>query len=125
MEAILGTSLAVYVAVTFVLMGFAAWMTGQAVALTWKPWWQVVGYCSLLGFACRFLIFALFEGTLLSLSGLVLDVLVLNAYGLVAYRLGSVKKMVTQYPWQYRRTSPWSYRERGGGETASPGRETL
>lgn len=112
MEAILGTSGGVYVAVTLVLMGFAAWMTGAAVASIWKPVWQVVAYCFLLGFACRFLIFALFEGKLLLLSGFAIDVVVLNLYGLAAFRINRIKSLVTQYPWLYERTSPWSCREK-------------
>lgn len=112
MEGILGTSVGVYVAVAFVVMGFAAWMTGAAVAGIWKPVWQVVGYCVLLGFACRFLIFALFDGKLLSPSGLLIDVVVLNLYGLAAYRINRIKCLVSQYPWLYERTSPWSCRER-------------
>ncbi len=112
MEAILGTSGGVYIGVALVLMGFAAWMTGAAVAGIWKPVWQVVGYCILLGFVCRFLIFALFEGTLLSLSGLLIDIAILNLYGLAAFRVNRIKSLVTQYPWMYERTSPWSCRQK-------------
>lgn len=110
METILGTSGGVYFAVTFVLMGFAAWMTGAAVAGTWKPIKQVVAYCILLSFGCRFLIFALFEGTLLSPTGFLIDLVVLNCYGLVSYRINRIKCLVSQYPWLYVRTSPWSCR---------------
>ena len=112
METVLGTTFGVYVAVTLAVMGFAAWMTGAAVAGTWKPLWQVIAYCILLGFACRFLIFALFEGKLLSLSGLLVDILILNSYGLVAFRINRVKTLVKQYPWLYERTAPWSLREK-------------
>ncbi|GAB4352288.1 MAG: hypothetical protein Kow006_16860 [Gammaproteobacteria bacterium] len=112
MEALLGTTIGVYIAVVFVVMGFAAWMTGAAVAGIWKPVWQVVAYCVLLAFASRFLIFALFEGRLLSLSGFVIDALILNLYGLIAFRINRVKTLVKQYPWLYERTSPWSFRER-------------
>ena len=34
---------------------------------TWRPWWQVVAYALILGAAARFIHFALFDGTLLSL----------------------------------------------------------
>lgn len=112
MEALLGTTFGVYFTVAFVVAGFAAWMTGAAVASTWKPVFQVVAYCILLAFACRFLIFALYEGKLLSLSGIVIDAAILNTYGLIAFRISRVKTMVNQYPWLYERTSPWSYKER-------------
>lgn len=110
MESVLGTSLGVYIGVGVFVMGFAAWMTGAAVASTWRPTWQVGAYCLLLGLACRFLIFALFEGELLSLSGYLVDLAVLNTLGLVAFRVNRVKALVKQYPWLYARTSPWSYR---------------
>ena len=112
MEAVLGTTWGVYIAVTLAVMGFAAWMTGAAVARAWKPVWQVVAYCLLLGVACRFFIFALFDGDLISVSGLIIDTLVLNLYGLVAFRINRVKTVVNQYPWLYERTSPWSFREK-------------
>ena len=48
------------------IMGGAGYMTGQAIASTWRPFWQAIGYSLLLGVADRFLIFALFEGALLS-----------------------------------------------------------
>ncbi|MFQ5994511.1 MAG: DUF6867 family protein, partial [Acidiferrobacterales bacterium] len=99
-------------------MGFAAYMTGQGLANTWKPLWHVVVYCILLGFADRFLTFALFEGKLLSASGYVIDTAVLLAIGLFAYRLNQARKMVTQYPWLYERTGVFTWREkRPGGST--------
>ncbi len=112
MEAFLGTSLAVFIGVTVILMGGAAYMTGQAVANTWRPIWQVFSYCLLLGFGSRFLIYALFGGKLLSATGLLADIVVLTLIGLVAYRITHVSKMVAQYPWLYQRTGLWSYRQK-------------
>jgi len=60
MEPYLGTSAAVFFVLTVCVMGFAAFMTGQALANTWRPAWQVVVYCVLLGLVDRFLSFALF-----------------------------------------------------------------
>ena len=56
-------SLGVFLLVTVVLGGGAAALAGRAVALTWRPWWQVVVYMLMLGAAVRFIHFALFEGT--------------------------------------------------------------
>lgn len=112
MENLLGTTPAVFVAVTVVVMGAAAYMTGQALAVTWRPLWQVVIYCLLLALACRFLIYALFEGQLLSPSGYLADAVVLLAIGLLSFRQHHVARMVQQYPWLYRRSGPWSYRRR-------------
>ncbi|MGH6947263.1 MAG: DUF6867 family protein, partial [Kiloniellales bacterium] len=40
----LGTTWPVFITVTLVVMGFASFMTGQALANTWKPYWHAVVY---------------------------------------------------------------------------------
>lgn len=103
----------VFIGLTVVLGGGASYMMGQAIAITWRPYWNVVLYAALLGFADRFLTFALFDGELLSLGGYLLDTAVLIAIGLLAYRITMVSNMVNQYPWLYKRTSPFSFVEMG------------
>jgi hypothetical protein len=112
MEALLGTTVEVFIGVTIVLMGGAAFMTGQAIAGTWRPLWQVFAYSFLLALGSRFLIFALFQGQLLSATGFLADVVILTAIGLIAYRLTHVSKMLAQYPWLYQRQGLWSFREK-------------
>ncbi len=112
MEALLGTTPGVSFGMTVVVMGFVAFMTGQALASTWKPVWQVVLYCLLLGLGDRFLIFSLFQGELLSLSGYLIDSAVLVAISLFAYRLTRARKMVSQYPWIYERAGLLGWRDR-------------
>ena len=107
MEVLLGTSLGVFIGLTVFIVGFAAWMTGQALAITWKPVWHAVIYCLLLGCADRFLTFGLFEGELLSISGYLIDTTVLIAIALTSFRYNRVKAMVRQYPWLYRRHGPF------------------
>jgi len=114
MESLLGTSLPVYIGVVVVIMGFCAYMTGQALANGWKSALGVVVYCVLLGFAARFLVFALYDGALLSLSGYLADVVVLNAIGLFAYRATRARKMVSQYPWLYERVGVFGWRNKHG-----------
>jgi branched-chain amino acid transport system ATP-binding protein len=58
---------------TLVIGGWLAFMTGNALAATWRPFWQVLPYAVLLGVAERFFNYALFGGALLSLTGLVID----------------------------------------------------
>lgn len=118
MDSLVGTTPAVFFTVTVFVIGFAAYMTGQALAGTWKPAWQVVLYCLLLGLGSRFLIFSLFEGELLSLSGYLIDCAVLVAMGLFAYRLTRARKMVSQYPWIYERVGLLGWREKGGSRGA-------
>jgi hypothetical protein len=112
MEALLGTGLGVYFGLTVCLMGFAAFMTGQATAITWKPAWHALGYTLLLGFADRFLAYALFDGRLLSVPAYLIDTATLAAIALLAWRLARVRKMVSQYPWLYERAGLFSWRSR-------------
>ena len=110
MESLLGTSLGVYIGLVVLFMGFAAYMTGQAVAVTWRPYWQAIAYSCLLACAARFLVYALFDGDLLS-PGIVIDIAVMVAISLLAYRIQSVSKLVSQYPWLYKRQGLWNYQE--------------
>jgi hypothetical protein len=114
MQSLLGTSLGVFIGLTIIIIGGTAIMTGRALADGWKPPWQVVAACFGLALADRFLVYALFGGELLSLSGFVIDFAVITALGLIAHRLTLVHKMVAQYPWRYERASLWTYRERPG-----------
>jgi hypothetical protein len=114
LQSLLGTSLGVFIGLTVIIIGGAAIMTGRALADGWKPAWQVVFACFGLALADRFLVYALFGGQLLSLSGFIIDFLVITALALVAHRLTLVHKMVAQYPWRYERQSLWTYRDRSG-----------
>lgn len=113
MVELLGTSWPVFIGMTIILMGFASFMTGQAVANIWHPMWQVVPYSLLLGCADRFLTWGLFDGQLLLLSGYIIDTLILMAIGALAYRLTLARKMVGQYPWLYERAGPFAWRRKG------------
>ena len=113
-QSLLGTSLGVFVGLTVIIIGGTAIMTGRALADGWKPPWQVVAACFGLALADRFLVYALFGGELLSLSGFIIDFVVITALALIAHRLTLVHKMVAQYPWRYERESLWTYREKSG-----------
>lgn len=113
---ILDAPLPVFIGLTVFGLGFAAFMIGQAVALAWKPARQAVGYGLLLGVGDRFLTYALFQGKLLSFTGYLADTAVLVAIALVAFRINRAHRMVSQYPWLYRRDGLFSWRAIGGGE---------
>jgi len=121
MGEVIGNSLAVFIGVTCVIAGGAAWMTGQALAAAWRPAWQAVGYALLLTLADRFLIFALFEGELLSLSGLLLDAAVLIVIALAGHRITLAAQMVKQYPWLYERHGVLSWRQRRAAASGAEG----
>ncbi len=101
----------VFIGITLVLFGGAAYMTGQALALTWRPLPHLFGYALLLGAADRFLVFALFDGELTSLSGYLIDTAVIMLIGLLAFRITRVNRMISQYPWLYRRANLLSWVE--------------
>lgn len=112
MEAWLGTTWPAYLVITLLLMGAAAYATGRDLAETWRPIWQVFMYCFLLSLAGRFLIYALFQGELLSGSGFITDFTGLTAIGLAGFRITWARKMVSQYPWLYRRSGLWGVEKR-------------
>jgi hypothetical protein len=112
MQDLVGTSLGVFIGLTVVLIGGAAVLTGRALADGWKSPLQVVFACFGLALADRFLIYALYHGELLHLSGFLIDFAVITAMALAAHRLTVVHKMVAQYPWRYERESLWSYRKK-------------
>jgi hypothetical protein len=105
-------SLWVFVLVTVILGGGAAALTGRAIAATWRPWWHVIPLTLLLGAAVRFLHFALFGGTLLSLQYYVADTAVCLACGLIGFRLMRVSQMVTCYGWINERADFYNWRRR-------------
>jgi hypothetical protein len=89
--------------VTIILGGGAAFLTGRAIALTWRPWWQVAAYMCVLGGAVRFFHMALFEGHLLSLHYYVVDTAFCLLFGFWGYQATRAAQMAEQYGWLYRR----------------------
>jgi hypothetical protein len=100
------------VLVTLLLGGAAAWLTGRAIAITWRPWWQLAGYMLLLGLTVRFIHFALFGGTLLSPYYYVVDTAICFIIALLGYGVTRATQMATQYHWINRRTGLFSWRRR-------------
>ena len=111
--ALLGAAPAPFLGLTVVLFGGAALATGRALARHWRPAWQALPYAALLALGDRFLLFALYDGELLSPSGYVIAAAILCGLCLLAHRLTLARLMVRQYPWLYEPRSPLSWRERG------------
>lgn len=105
-----------FLLVTVVMGGWLAWMTGRAVALTWKHNIQLVLYILVLGLVVRFIHFALFEATLLTLHFYLVDTLILMSFGFAGWRHTRARQMTTQYRWLYERTGPFSWKPRPGAE---------
>ena len=107
----LGAGLLEFIALTVVAFGGAALMMGRALADTWRPGWQNIAYCLLLGVANRLFQNFLFANDVLNLVAYVIGTAVLIAAAVVAYRATLAHKMVTQYPWLYQRTGLFSWRQ--------------
>ena len=108
---LIGSSPGVFLGLTLVFMGGCAVMTGQALAGTWRPAWQLPPYGLLLGAADRFLAFALFHQPLLSPAGFLVDAALLTVIGGLAFRLTRARQMASQYPWLYRRRGLFGWRQ--------------
>ena len=105
-------SIGVFVLVTVILGGGAAWLAGRAVAATWRPWWQVVTYALILGLAVRFIHFSLFNGTLLSLHYYLVDSAFCTAFGFLGFRTARAGQMVAQYHWLNAPAGPLRWRRK-------------
>jgi hypothetical protein len=103
-------SLFEFVLVTVVLAGGAAYMTGRAAALTWLPALQLGFYMVLLAAATRFIHFALFDGSLLSLYYYLVDLAVLLAIAFMGMRITRARQMARQYGFHFERSGPFGWR---------------
>jgi len=92
-------SFGVFLLVTIILGGGAALLAGRAVATTWRPAWQVIGYSLILAGAVRFIHFSLFDGTLLSLHYYLVDALFCTGFAFFGFRAARKSQMVQQYRW--------------------------
>jgi small-conductance mechanosensitive channel len=106
------SSIGVFVLVTIILGGGAAWLAGRAVAATWRPWWQVVTYALILGLAVRFIHFSLFNGTLLSLHYYLVDTAFCMVFGTLGFRIARAGQMVAQYHWLNAPAGPLRWRRK-------------
>jgi hypothetical protein len=89
----------VFLLVSVFFGGGAAALSGRAIAETWRPWWQVVGYSFILGAVVRFFHFSLFGGSLLSAHYYLADSVVCMVFGFLGFRTTRAAQMVMQYRW--------------------------
>lgn len=99
-----------FLLVSCFLGGGAAFLTGRAVALTWKPIVYLLVYLLLLACGVRFIHYALFEGTLLSPHYFLVDAVILLAFGWLGFRMTRARQMAGQYSWLYKSAGPLSWR---------------
>jgi NO-binding membrane sensor protein with MHYT domain len=90
-------SIGVFLLVTVLLGGGAAWLAGRAIAQTWRPWWSMIAYMLILGLAIRFFHFALFGATLLSPYYYGVDTAVALVFAFLGFRITRAAQMRRQY----------------------------
>lgn len=110
-------SILLFLLVTCLMGGGAAWITGKAAATTWRSWGLLAVYVIILSIGVRFIHHALFGGTMFSIHYYVVDTIVLLVIAALGYRYTRTRQMVTQYSWLYERAGLLSWRAR---QPASP-----
>jgi hypothetical protein len=105
-------SLGVFLLVSVLIGGGAAFMAGRTIAATWRPWWHVALYMVPLGLAVRFLHYALFDGRFLSAHYYLVDYAVCLGLGWLGFRLRRVGQMVSRYGWINERAGLLRWRRR-------------
>ena len=105
-------SFGVFLLLTVVLGGGAAFLAGRSLAKDWRSVASVIVFMVPLGAGVRFLHFALFQHPLFELTHYITTTLILMAFALLGFRLKRVRQMVTQYPWLYERSGPLTWRHK-------------
>jgi hypothetical protein len=90
-------SFGVFLLVTVLLGGGAAWLTGRAIAQTWRPWWSLIPYMLILGLVIRFFHATLFNGTALSPHYYAVDTTVALLCAGFGFHLARKAQMRRQY----------------------------
>jgi hypothetical protein len=106
------SSFGIFLLLTVILGGGAAFMAGRALAKDWRPVSQLLIFMIPLGLGVRFLHFALFQQELFSLEYFISHTLILMGFALLGYRLKRVSQMITQYPWLYERSGLLTWRQK-------------
>ena len=114
MGIIYASNIGVFLLLVCILGGGAGWMTGRAVASTWRPLWVLAWFTFLLTLGVRFLSFGLFGEPLLALQYLLVDYVVLGAIALAGWRYKRTNQITTQYVWLYKKTGPFTWQLREG-----------
>ena len=102
----------IFLILTVILGGGAAFQAGRSLAQGWKSPWLLAVYMLIFGVGVRFLHFALFQSQLTSLHYYLSHTLVVMAFAFLGYRITMARQMTEKYPWLYERTSLLSWRQK-------------
>jgi hypothetical protein len=100
--------------ITVALAGGAAYLTGRTVARAWQGDARLIVYILLLTAATRFIHFALFNGTLLSVHYYIVDFIVLTVIAFIGKRVTRAGQMATQYNFEYTRRNLLTWDRKAG-----------
>ena len=93
------SGLVIFVVVTLLLGGIAAFVSGRVMAQTWRPLWQLPLYMLVLALAVRFMHFAVFGEVLLSARNYLVDLATLLLLAHLGFRSMRTRQMAEQYGW--------------------------
>ncbi len=102
----------VFLILTVILGGGAAFMAGRNVAQGWRSPALLFAYMLIFGAGLRFLHFALFQANLTSLQYYVSQTLVIMAFAFLGFRLMQAKLMTEKYPWLFEKSGPLGWRKK-------------
>ena len=106
------SSFLVFLIITVIGGGGAAFMAGRSAAKGWQPVWLLVVYMMIFGAGLRFLHFALYQETLTSGLYYLTQTAVVVVFALVGYRTTRVNQMTEKYPWLYEKTNLFGWRDK-------------
>ena len=98
-----------FLLITVLIGGWMSWRTGRALAAVWKSVWWVIPSALGLGLGVRFLHFALFDGTLLSMHFWLVDSSVCALFGWLGWRFERTAAMARQYAFAFEKTTPFRF----------------
>lgn len=110
LDQLIGTAPGAFIAMTVILFGGVALLTGQSLAAGWKPRWTIIPAGLGLAAIDRFLQYGMFGGQLWHLSGFLLSAALLTGIAFTTFRAVHAHKMVMQYPWRYERAGLFNWR---------------
>jgi len=112
MDFLFEESWGVFLVLTIILGGGAAFMAGRSIARSWGSTVYLFIMILLLNAGLRFLHFALFQADLLSVEHFIVQGILMEIIAFVGYRVTLARQMAAKYPWLYELTSPFSWRQK-------------
>jgi hypothetical protein len=95
---------------TLIVGGAGAWLTGRAIAHTWRPWWIAALWMGPLAAAVRFLQAALFNGRPTAPLEAIVALVVLMLIAAAGHRRTRARQMSSRYDWLFAAAGPLSWR---------------